>query len=98
MAKIEMEDLGMSYEAAAHGIQTVKAMELSSGDPNAISKFTPKHMRTGIDLTKAEMAGFAALLINKGVITLEEYQEAMRLGVNNELALEHKHYPGMRFM
>lgn len=78
-----MRDLGLSYEAAAHGVQTAIAYDMGQG-----RKATePKHMRTGIDLSKAEQAGLAKLLIDKGLFTIEEYVEAMRIAVNEEVAL-----------
>lgn len=93
MKKDELIDLGLSYDEAAHGIQSVKAAELGGGlGRGATSKFEPKHMRTGVDLSKSDQMGLAALLIDKGVFTLEEYSEYMRLAVNDELAREEKSY------
>lgn len=89
MMKDNMIDLGLTYEEAAHGIQSVKAAELfgSFGD-EAKKKFDPKHMRVGVDLSKSDTMGLASLLIDKGVFTLEEYTEYMRLAANQELAME----------
>lgn len=74
-----IKDLGLSYEAAAHGVQTAVAHR------DNVDGYD-KHLRTGIDLSKAEQFGLACLLIDKGVFTNEEYIEYMRLGVNTELA------------
>ena len=59
------------YERAAHRVQT--AIAAVPGHPNQ----TPKHMRTGIDMSKSDLAGLAKLLIDKGVFTLEEYLTAL---------------------
>jgi len=45
-----------------------------------------EHHRVGIDAQKAEMAGLVRLLIDKGILTLEEYLVSIRLAMNEELA------------
>lgn len=93
MAEWKPTDLGLSYEQAAHGIQTAIAYDMERG-----KKATePKHMRTGIDLSKADMAGLIMLLIAKGVFTSEEYFEALRLAANTELAMRETEHPGITF-
>lgn len=93
MMKDNMIDLGLTYEEAAHGIQSVKASELSGGfGSHATKKFDPKHMRVGVDLSKSDTMGLASLLIDKGVFTLEEYTEYVRLAANQELAMEETKY------
>ncbi len=59
------------YERAAHRVQT--AIACVPEHPNQ----TPKHMRTGIDMTKSDIGGLAGLLIEKGVFTEEEYVTAL---------------------
>ncbi len=83
MIPFKLRDLGLSYEEAAHGVQTAIAFDIGQG-----RKATePKHMRVGIDLSKADMLGLAVLLIDKGIITSEEYIEAVRLSANEEVAM-----------
>lgn len=77
-------DLGLSYLDAAHGVQSAVALRISQDPAEANSK----HLRVGIDLSKAEQAGLARLLIDKGLFTITEYEEYMRLAVNEELARE----------
>lgn len=55
------------YMRAAHRVQT--AIEFS---PDKTGQ-EPKHLRVGVDLSKSDMGGLAQLLINKGLITEEEY-------------------------
>lgn len=55
------------YHKHAHRVQC--ALAFMEGD----RRMEPKQMRTGIDMTKADMGGLANLLIKKGVFTLEEY-------------------------
>lgn len=87
--KYEKTDLGLSYEEAAHGVQSSIAFEMETGQNNASE---PKHLRVGIDLQKAEMWGLIELLISKGILTEEEYAEQMRIAVNTELAYREKMY------
>lgn len=75
-----MLEAGRRYIAAVHGVQSGVAARMEYGD-----KYTsPKHMRTGIDMSKADQAGLAKLLIAKGVITEVEYHEAMADGAEEE--------------
>lgn len=82
-------DLGLTYEQAAHGVQSAVAFDMvqQGVDPemHAASRML-KHLRTGVDLRAADAGALATLLISKGVFTHEEYVEAMRFGANEELA------------
>ncbi|MEH2525854.1 MULTISPECIES: hypothetical protein [unclassified Bradyrhizobium] len=85
-----MRDLRLTYEQALHGIQSAIRFEMSrSGIPddehNPTSRMM-KHLRVGIDMRAADHAAVAGLLIEKGIITEEEYLERMRLAANEELA------------
>lgn len=60
-----------TYEQSAHAVQF--AIEFASNK----TALEPKHLRVGIDMQKADMAGLAELLIAKGVFTLEEYVQAV---------------------
>ncbi len=86
-----MRDLGLSYEAALHGVQSAIKYELDRvGGKRDITDHI-KHLRVGIDARAADAQGLANLLIRKGLITLEEYVEAMRLAANEELARYTQH-------
>lgn len=76
----------LTYQEAAHGVQTGIAFELEHGSDCA----SPKHLRVGINMGKADMAGLVMLLIKKGVITEEEYIAAITDSANDELAFEEK--------
>lgn len=90
-----MRDLGLEYEAALHGIQSAVRFEMSrNGFPDdAQSKIVHmlKHLRVGIDMRASDAQGLANLLIKKGIITMDEYAEAMRLAANEELARYTEH-------
>lgn len=60
-----------AYHDAAHRIQT--AIAVLMGRDAHYSAVEPKHLRTGIDLQKADQCGLARLLIAKGVFTEAEY-------------------------
>lgn len=80
---MKLRDLGLSYEEAAHGVQSAIAYDMQNG-----SRATePKHMRTGIDMSKADMLGLVCLLMDKGVFNTHEYEEYIRLSANQELAM-----------
>lgn len=68
------------YNSALHAVQSGLAIWMNID----ADLFSPKHMRVGIDATKADMGGLANLLIKKGLITLVEYHEAMADGMEQE--------------
>lgn len=86
-------DLGLSYEAAAHGVQTAIAYRMEKGD----AATEPKHLRVGVDMSKADLGALLMLLVEKGIFTQDEVLEAMRLGANTELAMRELENPGFTF-
>jgi hypothetical protein len=85
-----VRDLGLSYAAALHGIQSAVKFEVE----HTVNRGTlehVKHLRVGIDARAADAQGLATLLIAKGVFTAEEYAEHMRLAANEELARYTEH-------
>lgn len=59
------------YRQAAHAVQTGISFA-----PDKTGQ-TSKHLRVGLDLSKSDQAGLAALLISKGVFSMAEYIEAI---------------------
>lgn len=92
-------DLGLTYEQAMHGIQTAVAYEIERDVAKGMSKSatSPKHLRVGVNAAMAEQGALAQLLMDKGIFTLEEYKESIRLGANYELARYQVMYPGFTF-
>jgi hypothetical protein len=92
----ELHDLGLSYEEAAHGMQTAVLHEQNLYEHTAAKRSPPpephehpngsKHLRVGLNASKSDHAAIADLLIAKGIITEAEYLEALRLRMNDELA------------
>lgn len=78
---MKLRDLGLSYDDAMHGVQSSVAFEHSMGSDDG----SPKHLRVGITSSQVTELGIASLLIEKGIFTLEEYVEAVRLAANDEL-------------
>lgn len=75
------------YEKALHAMQSGVAMEM-----NFNSKPTdPKHMRVGINSALVDSSSLARLLMDKGIITKDEYIEAMTVGMEAEAARYEKH-------
>lgn len=107
----KLRDLGLSYEEALHGLQTavlhdmnvwerkndgirIKDEVLRTRDthPNG-----PKHLRVGHDCRASDHMALVSLLIEKGIITEEEYAERVRLALNDELAGREDKHPGVKF-
>ncbi len=68
------------YQAAAHAMQSGVAMEM-----NYDSKSTqPKHLRVGVNSALVDSSALAELLITKGIITEDEYLDAIAAGMERE--------------
>lgn len=74
------------YIAASHAVQSAIAYDMVNGGRQT----EPKHMRTGIDTTKADFGALTRLLIAKGVFTEEELWEALADGMEREVAEYHQ--------
>ena len=92
---MKVRDLGLSYEEAGHGVQSAIRFEMTKrGFPDdEADKIVQalKHLRVGLDMRAADQSALAGLLIEKGVITTDEYVEQVRLGANEELARYEEH-------
>lgn len=66
-------DDAMRHASAAHAMQSGVAMEMNwnSGPTD------PKHLRVGVNTALSDQAGLARLLIEKGLITNDEYMKAI---------------------
>lgn len=61
------------YTEAAHAMQTGVAMAMERGTPSV----QPKHLRVGINVAMCDHAALVQLLVEKGLITEEEYAKAI---------------------
>lgn len=78
---LKWNDLGLTYEEAAHGMQSAVAFEMNKrSEPTE-----PKHLRVGVNAAMVDHSALVNLLIKKGIITEEEYLEELRLAMNHEL-------------
>lgn len=68
------------YEAAAHAMQSGVAMKMSF----APSETTPKHLRVGVNSALSNAGGLVTLLMEKGLITREEYTSAIADAMERE--------------
>lgn len=68
------------YRRAAHAMQSGVAMEMNYD----ASPCEPKHLRVGINAAMSDHGGLAGLLIKKGLITEEEYLEAITEAMERE--------------
>jgi len=71
----------MTYEEALHAMGSGVAMEHAIG----IGDGTPKQLRIGINSAMVNDLALARLLIAKGIITVEEYSEAVRVAMVEEV-------------
>jgi hypothetical protein len=71
------------YHRLCHAVQTGVAMMLERR-PNGDT--TPKHLRVGVNIAMCEAAGMSRLLVRKGVITEDEYWDAMIEVMREEVA------------
>lgn len=69
------------YREALHAMQSGVAMEMNQ-DPGPTE---PKHLRVGINSCLSDQSALANLLIQKGLITEEEYAEAITRAMNAEV-------------
>lgn len=76
-----MDNAPKHYADACHAMQTGVAMELQL-DP---SGGTPKHLRVGVNVALRDHASLVLLLVQKGIITQEEYIQAITEGMNAEV-------------
>lgn len=75
------------YEKALHAMQSGVMMEM-----NFNAKPTdPKHMRVGINSAMVNDSAIANLLMAKGIITSDEYVEAVTVTMEAEAARYEKH-------
>lgn len=62
------------YLAAIHAMQTGVAYKMNY-DPQG--ETTPKHLRVGVNSALCNQAGLVKILLDKGILTLAEYEKAM---------------------
>lgn len=77
------EEHHQRYLAAAHAMQSGVAAKMHV-DP---SETTPKHLRVGVNSAMSEHAALAKLLMDKGIITEDEYVQAQADQMEREKAL-----------
>lgn len=69
----ELTDRWAYYFALGHAVQSGVAYDLERDAKSG----TPKHLRTGLNLSKVEHGALVALLMAKGVFTEREYVEQL---------------------
>lgn len=68
------------YSAAAHAMQSGVAMKMGF----AGEETEPKHLRVGVNSAMVEHAALVALLMEKGIITDEDYTKALADAMERE--------------
>lgn len=75
-----LDELRARYMAALHGVQTGIEYKRQY-DRSFVSE---KHMRVGVDSAHVSQAALARVLIAKGMLTEEEYMEALAVEAERE--------------
>lgn len=76
------EESSKRYNAAAHAMQSGIAMLMNY--PADMAAVAPKHLRVGINSAHVTDAALAALLMEKGIFTREEYGTAVADAMERE--------------
>ena len=77
-----MPDATERYQRAAHAMQSGVAMEMN----HRAQPTEPKHLRVGVNSAMCDSSALARLLINKGLITHDEYTKAITDEMRREMA------------
>jgi len=69
------------YMALMHAMQTGVAMDHARGSDDG----SPKHLRVGVNSAQVGIAALTALLIERGIFTLDEYLESLAREARKEV-------------
>lgn len=78
----KFDEYDARWKAAMHAVQAGVQMDINLGSKDT----EPKHLRTGINGALCDHGSLVKLLIAKGVITEEEYMQAIAEGAEAEKA------------
>ena len=70
------------YTRALHAMQSGVALEMNKNDSHE-----PKHLRVGINSAHVSQLGLINLLIEKGIVTKEEYYKAQADAMEEEVKI-----------
>lgn len=80
-----LDELRQRYYALAHAMQTGVAYRADKRDQD------PKHLRVGINSAMVDHGALVGLLLKKGIITDEEYYEALCEAMKREVDSYRQH-------
>lgn len=78
----KVDEFRERYLAAMHAVQT--GVKFLSGLEGGGSDLTPQQLRVGINSALVDSGALATLLMNKGIMTKEEYFEAIAVAAEQE--------------
>lgn len=76
-----IEQLWLRYRGLCHAVQTGVQFEQTRGSQDG----SPKHLRTGVNMSKCDHAALVRLLVAKGVFTDLEYITELVLEAEREV-------------
>lgn len=83
------EEKNKRYLELAHSIQCAAGFMIEGGHSN---EGTPKHLRTGINMAMCGHVALVKLLVDKGIISEDEYADALIEMLEKELEKELESY------
>ena len=78
---MNLEEKKAKYMALCHAMQTGVAAKMEKDSKET----TPKHLRVGINVAMSDHGALMALLFKKGIITEEEYIDALIESMEREV-------------
>lgn len=78
-----LEEKREKYLKLCHAMQTGVAFKMEKDNKDT----TPKHLRVGINAAMSDHAALVSLLVKKGVITEEEYYDALIESMEREVEM-----------
>jgi hypothetical protein len=76
------EEFNREYHALVHAMQSGVAMEMNYD----ASSTEPKHLRVGVNVAIVEQSALWKLLVDKGLVSLDEMHEAILAAHRDEVA------------
>ena len=91
------ESFATSYTSKLHSIQTAVLHDINCNGAKGAAADS-KHLRTGLNAVMTDLGSLFKLLMDKGIITEHEMQEAVLAGLDREIERYQTMYPGIQFL
>ena len=85
-----MPDMSSRYYSLAHAVQTGVMYKMGFEPNDGTAETSPKHLRVGVNMAMISASGLAKLMIDKGIITFEEYEATLIQLLESEVEMYEK--------